>query len=82
MLVGLFNCHFMEGRSAAAPKMRQEASAKTTMADLEKPTLGVASMDTFRLPHCELSAAQLDDIHPALQVPADGRTSWTIKINY
>ena len=69
-LVELHGCRYMDGRAESVPMTRKGASSKFTMADA---ALQVADEDRpLRwMPHIHLSPAELERLHPPLDVPSE-----------
>ena len=71
MLVELHGCCYTDRRAESAPAMRSTDSSKTTMALAGRAIGAVDVRSEPYMPHLALSPAELDRLHPSVQVPEE-----------
>ena len=74
-LVRLHGCEYIGGRADSAPKARDGASGKTTMASANSGSVVVGALDGLErqpvMPHNDLSEHDLDLAYPSIVAPED-----------
>jgi len=73
-LVNLFGCKYMDGRSDAAPLVRQGVSTRVTIGEaVRSKGEMIAEVQTAEviIPHLVYSAEELDRVYPPMEAPDD-----------
>jgi len=70
-LVALMGCLYRTGRAETAPLTRRTESGKRVIAEADARALESMGELEPRMPHLDLSAEELDRLHPTLSVPKD-----------
>ena len=70
-LVALMGCLYRAGRAETAPLTRRTESGKRVIAEADARALESMGELEPRMPHLDLSAEELDRLHPTLSVPRD-----------